>query len=142
MLKVIWEKKDREEIQVLSARREPRDLREQKEAKAQGVKLVLLVLLETKESLAHLDSLAIPEVLVTKAIRETKEVMVHLGQKENGDVMVFQEKEDKSDLGDLEANVAVLEVKGFLDQKETLDNLGHQDQLDLRERMGPKDNEE
>ena len=65
-------------------RREPRDLREQKEAKAQGVKLALLVLLEIKGSLAHLDSLAIPEALVTKEIRETKEVMVLLGQKENG----------------------------------------------------------
>jgi hypothetical protein len=139
---VIWEKKDQEEILVLLVRREPRDLREQREAKAQGVKLALLVLLEIKESLAHLDLLAIPEALVTKEIKETKEVMVHLGQKENGDVMVFQEKEDKSDLGDLEANVAVLGVKGFLDQKETLDSLGHQDQLGLREKTDQKDNEE
>jgi len=78
----------------------------------------------------HLDSLDIQGVLATKEIKAPKEVMVHLVQKEKGDEMEFQAKEDKLVLGALEANVVELEARVFLDLKEILGNQGRPDQLE------------
>lgn len=73
-----WEEKELVVFPVQSGKLAQKVHKEQKAAKALGVKLVLLGHLGKKESKVHLDLLVILEVLVRKGLKANKEVMVHL----------------------------------------------------------------
>ena len=84
VLKEIWEKKVPEEILVLLEKQVLKVLKVQKVVKDPEVKQVLLALSVIKVKEDHPDLLATQEVPEIKGTRETKEMMVHLVQREKG----------------------------------------------------------
>lgn len=137
-----WGKRDHEGIPVLLASRVQKVHKVQREVKDLEGKQGHLVLLETKENVVPLDSLAIREAQVKREIKVTKEAMAHRALKERGVEWEFQANEDKLVPGDLEENEVELGVKDFLVLKEILGNQGLLGQLDLLVKMDQKDNGE